>query len=133
MRCADFGPTPGRQRSASISASRPDGFTGLERQFEARGQIHACRESGHLFLAQFLSTANCIVYCRSDQIFEHFAIVKNRRIDVYAAYVMSAGHHDLDHAGARLAHRLPVAVLKRVFAGALIVLSANRLHTLTAG
>ena len=60
MRCADFGPIPGKQRRASISPSRPDGFTGLERQFEARGQIHACRESGHLFLAQFLG-AFCVI------------------------------------------------------------------------
>ena len=35
--------------------------------------------------------------------------------------------------GARLAHRLPVAVLKKVFAGVLIVLSAKMLHTLMAG
>ena len=35
--------------------------------------------------------------------------------------------------GAKLAHRLPVAVLKKVFAGVLIVLSAKMLHTLMAG
>lgn len=31
--------------------------------------------------------------------------------------------------GARLAHRLPVAVLKKIFAGVLVVLSAKMLHT----
>jgi hypothetical protein len=31
--------------------------------------------------------------------------------------------------GARLAHRLPVATLKKIFAGVLILLSAKKLHT----
>lgn len=35
--------------------------------------------------------------------------------------------------GARLAHKLPVATLKKVFAGLLIVLSAKMLHTVLAG
>ena len=35
--------------------------------------------------------------------------------------------------GARLAHRLPVATLKKIFAGVLILLSAKMLHTVFAG
>ena len=35
--------------------------------------------------------------------------------------------------GARLAHRLPVAVLKKIFAGVLMLLSAKMLHTVFAG
>lgn len=35
--------------------------------------------------------------------------------------------------GARLAHRLPVPVLKKIFAGVLILLSAKMLHTVFAG
>jgi len=31
--------------------------------------------------------------------------------------------------GARLAHRLPVATLRKIFAGVLILLSAKMLHT----
>ena len=35
--------------------------------------------------------------------------------------------------GARLAHRLPVATLKKIFAGVLVVLSAKMLHTVFGG
>ncbi len=35
--------------------------------------------------------------------------------------------------GARLAHRLPVVILKRIFAGVLMLLSAKMLHTVFAG
>lgn len=35
--------------------------------------------------------------------------------------------------GARLAHKLPVATLKKVFAGLLIALSAKMLHTVLGG
>ncbi|HNI82406.1 MAG TPA: TSUP family transporter, partial [Rhodocyclaceae bacterium] len=35
--------------------------------------------------------------------------------------------------GARLTHRLPVATLKKVFAGVLILLSAKMLHTVFGG
>ena len=35
--------------------------------------------------------------------------------------------------GARLAHRLPVGTLKKIFAGVLVLLSAKMLHTVFGG
>src|SRR6516225_6750689 len=96
MRCAAFGPTPGRQRSAWVSSSRlPSGSTSLvvgyalfraaaasdqatltlERQLEACRQRKSCAQAAHLLLGGGLDFAHCVVDGRRDQVFEHVLVL----------------------------------------------------------
>src|SRR6266571_7269663 len=138
MRCADFGPTPGRHRSASIRSStavspfipteslKGEGVRGadsrslaatlhsftqslphLKRQFHPRGQSQPTGDASHLFLNRGFHLAGGVVHRRGDQILEHFLVLTDQGgIDVHSPDVVLAGHHHLDHAGARLAFDL---------------------------
>src|SRR5712692_435967 len=107
MRCADFGPTPGRQRSASISSSSAVGDFILEksseRQLHPRRQAQTARQRSHLLLHRGLDLALGVVDRGRHQVFEHLLVVgKEGRIDVDPLDVVPAGHRHPDHARTRL-------------------------------
>src|SRR6266571_3103491 len=108
MRCADLGPTPGRQRSASISSSSAVGDfmseKSSERQLHPRRQAQTARQPGHLLLHRGLDLAYGVVDRCRHEVFEHLLVVgKQGRIDADPLDVAPAGHCHPDHARARLA------------------------------
>src|SRR5499427_5648401 len=106
VRCADFGPMPGMQRSASISSSSAGDFIAwrLEGQLESRRKAHAARERAHLLLHRGLDLARGVVHRRRDQVLEHLPVgAEQGRVDLHALDVVLAGHRDLHHPGAGLA------------------------------
>src|SRR5712692_7359508 len=107
MRCADFGPTPGRQRSASISSSSAVGDfiseKSSERQLHPRGQAQPAGQHGRLFLHRGLHLAPGVVDRGRHQVFEHLPVVGEQgRIDADPLDVVPAGHRHLNHARAGL-------------------------------
>src|SRR5574343_1284720 len=103
MRCADLGPTPGKQRKASISESSPDGFTDSERQLESGRQVQAGRKASHLFLADIFAATNRIIHGGSHEILQHLTVIHHRRLDADTTHFMCAGHDNLDHSSTSLA------------------------------
>ena len=121
MRCADFGPTPGRQRSASIKRLRDGGYSigcsDLPANARSRslqngslkpgGQVHAAHDAGHLLLRDSFDALRGVVDGGRHQVFEHLAVVERHRgIDLHALGLVLAIHRDLDHAATRLASDL---------------------------
>src|SRR2546428_3378894 len=106
MRCADFGPTPGRQRSASISSSSAVGdfmSESSDRQRHPRRQAQAARQRGHLSPHCGLHFARGVVDRRSYQVFEHLPVLGEQgRIDADPLDVVPASHRHPDHARAGL-------------------------------
>ncbi len=77
MRCADFGPTPGKQRNAWIKRSSDEGDAAtpsLERQLHAGRQLQTSGETGHFFLAGGLRLADSIIDRRRNQILQQAGI-----------------------------------------------------------
>ncbi len=129
MRWADFGPTPGRQRSASISSSRAEGDIAARRgsragagaaasprpetpepavesqngSFMPGGSCRPAVKPPILSWRRRLDAAHGVVHGRGHQVFQHLLVVHHRRIDADALHVVLAGHEHLDHAGAGLA------------------------------
>ena len=106
MRCADFGPTPGRHAQRLDQLAR--GPRGWERHrrfirqngsFMPGGSAQPGGEAAHLLLHRRLDPAHRVVERGDHQVFQHFLVVADeRRIDADAADVVLAGHHHLHHA-----------------------------------
>src|SRR5690554_5830766 len=86
MRCADFGPTPGRRRKAStnwsirglkfmydVARSVGDGLAS-EGQFEARRQIEPGGEAADLALVRLTDFAHGVIDGGDDEIFQYFLV-----------------------------------------------------------
>src|SRR5436190_4568529 len=116
MRCADLGPTPGRQRSDWISSSSAAGLSmlfncwlvpRLEGQVHAGREIEPRREARHLRLRDGLGLRNAIVERGRDEIFEHVLVfAEKRRIDRDLLHRELARHRDFHESRARLAFDL---------------------------
>src|SRR5690606_5538496 len=107
MRCADLTPTPGRRRSASISASSAGSATAgmrrSERELHARRQRHAGGELAHLLRRHLFGAANAVVEGGGHQVLEHVLVVGEQAwVDLDALDVVLAGHRHLHEAGAGL-------------------------------
>src|SRR5450432_4209343 len=104
MRCADFGPTPGRHRSDWISSSRAAGFSieSLEGQSHSRRQVQSRREPRHLRLRRGFSLRYRIVHRGHHQVLEHVLVLADEaRIDAHLLHIELAGNHDLHKTCAR--------------------------------
>src|SRR4051794_33192691 len=105
MREADLTPTPGRRRSASISAWREGSAKSSEGELHPRGQARG--ELAHLFLAGLFGLAHRGVEGRGHEVFQHVLVLAQQAgVDGHALDVVLAGHDDLHEAGARLAAHL---------------------------
>src|SRR3546814_18117866 len=76
MRCADFGPTPGSTRNASISCSSSEATS--ERQFHPGRQRQAGGGGAELFLRQRVGLVHRIVEGGRHQVLGHFRIGQRR-------------------------------------------------------
>src|SRR5258706_4827326 len=95
MRWADFGPTPGRQRSAWVSSSRAAGLSIRisERQVETGRQVEARCESGHLRLGRGFGPGDGIVESGRHQVLEHvLGFAQEARVDRDSLSPALAGH-----------------------------------------
>ena len=86
MRCADFGPTPGRQRSASISAASDGGYASIQRSqngsFMPGGSCMPPVTLCHLLLRGASTLLHGVVDGGGDQVFEHVLVVaEHARVD----------------------------------------------------
>ncbi len=110
MRCADFGPTPGRQRRASISWSSSG--SELMAAGHAWGQNGSLSPGGSGMPAVISDMRSCmvdghavdrVVDRRGYDVLEHFAVAQQGRVDFDAPHGVLAGHGDLDQAAGGLA------------------------------
>src|SRR6056297_613177 len=110
MRCADFCPTPGRQRSVSMSWTSSGEYTmggSTERQFHPGRQAHARGQTGHLLPGRLLHPADGVVHGRGDEVLQHLPVVTDQLVvDRHAANLVPAVHGDLHHTGTGLARNL---------------------------
>src|SRR6185369_3735742 len=108
MRCAERGPTPGSTRNASMRRSSPAGLGTtslfiLERQFHSGGQSHSRSQAAHLLAHGLFHLARGVVERGNQEVFEHFAVRRERRIDAHPPHLVLACHDHFHHARARLA------------------------------
>src|SRR5262245_46473080 len=107
MRCADFGPTPGSTRRASMRRARPgEYFTAApsERQLHARRKLHPAHRAGHVLLDRLADAPHGVVAGRRHEIFEHFPVGGcDGWVDLDAPHLVAPVHGDLHHAAAGLA------------------------------
>src|ERR1700722_4007829 len=106
MRCADFGPTPGKQRRESISRASV-GVYFIERlaskwKLHSGLQIHARHETGVLLLGARGNFSNRIIDGGRHQVLEH-VLVLTQQFWLYQDlfYFVPSIHRHLDHARAR--------------------------------
>src|SRR5690606_12838870 len=99
MRCAERGPTPGRQVKASISSwtsgacFMANRFRRQRSELETWRQRHAGGELAHAVLLLFLDLAHGIVDRGGEQVLENFLVfLQQRRIDIDAAHIMATIH-----------------------------------------
>src|SRR5690554_3934555 len=105
MRWAVLGPTPGRQRSASMR--RPmrglSDTAGSERQLHSRREGHALGDPGHALPGLALYPAHRVVDGRREQVLEHVLVILHEAlVDAHALDVVTAGHDDGHKTTARL-------------------------------
>src|SRR5690349_6644103 len=105
MRWADFGPTPGRRRSASISrVSRGEYAVKSQAQVQSRRQVEAAGRRAQLLGRQRLDLLHRVVDRGGHQVLEEFLVfLERRRVDLHAMRLVLAAQRDLDHAGAGFA------------------------------
>src|SRR5215208_2298374 len=105
MRWADFGPTPGRQRSAWMSSSRAAGLSNSESgDVHSRREIESRREARHLGLRGRFRLRHRVVERGHDEILEHVLVLAEESgIDRYLARLELAGDRDFHETRAGLA------------------------------
>src|SRR5688572_25212948 len=115
IRWADFGPTPGSTRRASMGRASPgEYFTAApsERELHARRELHAAHGAGHVLLHGFADAPRRVVAGRGHEVLEHLAVgARDRRVELDAPHFVAPVHDDLHHAAAGLAGDLERAEL----------------------
>src|SRR5690606_1597423 len=142
MRWADFGPTPGSTRRASISCSSSADDTS-ERQLHPGRQRQAGGGRAHLLLRGRVDLVDRVVEGRGDQVLGHLRVGEHARVDAHAAAFHAPAQGDVHHAAPGVAGDLEVG---EFFLGALHLflhllrllhelgdVSAHLLHLLSCG
>ena len=78
MRCADFGPTPGRRPSSSISAWTGAAYGLVTRQPSSPprlAEVEAAGDAAEALALHLLGAAQAVAHRREHEVFEHLDVV----------------------------------------------------------